>query len=98
MSDPNYDERYDEAYKDFDPDGAKVFTKNPEILEALGIDRKNDDTVFGVGWVYCASHRNTHKTGWCTVSIVNKRPLRATTFEDARSEAETLIGKDRLIA
>lgn len=31
-----------------------------------------DARVFGETFVYCASHRRAHATGWCTVSADNK--------------------------
>lgn len=37
-------------------------------------------------FVYCGQHLNPHETGWCTVDVMDKLPLRAQTQEDAVAE------------
>lgn len=38
-------------------------------------------------WVYCKGHVGPHATGWCSVSVDQKVPLRATTREEALQES-----------
>lgn len=58
----------------------KVMTEHP----ARQINPDADDfEVFGDQWVYCRSHKNPHKTGWCTVSPQNKVALGVDTYEEA---------------
>jgi hypothetical protein len=51
------------------------------------IDPKEDSQYFGENvWIYCDQHMAPHLTGWCTVSIRNKRLLSATNESDAQDE------------
>ena len=66
-----------------------------EVHEAyvlsLGLDPKSDDdTAFGVPYIYCSSHRRGHSTGWCTVRVIDKVPLEATTDTEAVAECRKL--------
>jgi hypothetical protein len=84
---------FDEDFKNFTPDGSDLAAihSNRENLKSLGINPDNDDdTVFGVKYIYCGAHRKAHATGWCTVRLALKRPLQAATKEEALAEAETL--------
>lgn len=50
-----------------------------------------DDIAFGAKksgdiFVYCKSHVNFHRTGWCTVPVEDKIKLDATTDSDAYQE------------
>lgn len=60
-------------------------------VRSLGIDPQGaDDSVFGVPYIYCSSHRRAHNTGWCTVRNVNKVPLTATEGTLATEECRKL--------
>lgn len=37
-------------------------------------------------FVYCTQHLRPHSTGWCTVAAQDKKPLKATTAEEAYAE------------
>jgi len=57
-------------------------------LIASGIDPfGDDDTVFGVGLLFCNQHLRVHSAGWCTVSVIEKFPLVADTIDEAQAEA-----------
>lgn len=63
-------------------------SRQVEALTARGLDPySHDDSVLGTAYVYCASHLRAHTSGWCTVSLVDKYPLDATTEPDATAEA-----------
>lgn len=49
------------------------------------MDAESDDRDMGE-WVYCRSHVNPHRTGWCSVFRDNKVPLDATSHEEAFAE------------
>lgn len=49
-----------------------------------------DAAVFGADtFVYCASHRRAHVTGWCTVGVENKVGLGITKSTPGGAEAAT---------
>lgn len=90
----------DSAPLDFDKDFAN-FQKdtqflsathaNRENLLALGIDPEDDDdTVFGARQLYCGAHVRVHGSGWCTVRLAQKRPLKAVDRTEAIAEATAL--------
>jgi hypothetical protein len=85
---------FDEDFKNFIPDGGSDLSAihaNRENLKTLGINPDNDDdTAFGAKYVYCGAHRKSHSTGWCTVRLAFKRPLRAETSADAMAETTVL--------
>lgn len=67
---------------------AKYHQANLARLRELNIDPYgDDDTVLGVPMVFCHQHCRPHETGWCTVSVVEKTPLRATERDEAYAEA-----------
>lgn len=46
-----------------------------------------DAAHFGeAAWVYCASHRAPHGTGWCSVHVDDKTLLQATNYKEAVEE------------
>lgn len=46
-----------------------------------------DEEAFGENtWVYCSQHLRPHTTGWCTVDVSEKTPLKAKTYADAVEE------------
>lgn len=85
---------FDEDFKNYIPDGGMDLAArhaNTENLKTLGIDPDNDDdTAFGAKYVYCGAHRKSHSSGWCTVRLAHKRPLRAETSADAKVETIAL--------
>jgi hypothetical protein len=83
----------DEDFKNFRKDTHYISAtfENAQNLERLGIDPQNDDdTVFGVRNVYCGAHVRVHGTGWCTVRLAQKRPLKAVDRTEAIAEAKAL--------
>jgi hypothetical protein len=51
----------------------------------------DDEVVFGKDeWVYCAQHLRPHKTGWCTVGIMDKVALGVDNEKDAYAKCERL--------
>lgn len=40
-----------------------------------------DDSQFGVEFVYCMAHRRVHSVGWCLVFNSRKFPVRRTDME-----------------
>lgn len=88
-----YNKKFDTAYANFEYDTAYLSkeAKNVEIVEGLGLDPDGPDTQFDVPYVYCGAHCGIHGTGWCTVSIAQKRPLRATDSLNAEHEARKLL-------
>lgn len=84
---------FDEDFKNFRKDTQYISAtyENQLNLERLGIDpEEDDDTVFGARQLYCGAHRRVHGSGWCTVRIVQKRPLNAEDRADAIAEAKAL--------
>lgn len=83
---------FDEDFKDFRKDTQYISAthENKMNLERLGIDPQADDTVFGARQLYCGAHRRVHGSGWCTVRLSQKRPLKAESREDAIAEASAL--------
>lgn len=84
---------FDEAFKDFQKDTALLSAAyhNRVNLVNLGIDAETeDDTVFGAKQLYCGAHRRVHSSGWCTVRLLQKRPLKAEDRTDAIVEATAL--------
>jgi hypothetical protein len=85
---------FDEDFKNYIPDGGMDLAArhaNTENLKALGINPdNNDDTAFGAKYVYCGAHRKSHSSGWCTVRLAHKRPLRAETGPEAIAEVAAL--------
>lgn len=84
---------FDEDFKDFRKDTQYISAtyENRLNLERLGIDpEEDDDTVFGARQLYCGAHVRVHGSGWCTVRLVQKRPLKAESREDAIAEAKAL--------
>lgn len=57
-------------------------------MDNFNMDKQESDSeVFGSDvWVYCSQHLRPHKTGWCSVSNINKTKLDATTDEEAYAE------------
>jgi hypothetical protein len=52
-------------------------------------DTTEDEKAFGTdAWVYCRQHLRPHRTGWCTVHLIDKRLLEASTLEEAVAECE----------
>lgn len=84
---------FDKEFKNFRKDTSYIdaTAANYDNLERLGIDPETeDDTVFGVENLYCGAHRRVHGTGWCTVRLIQKRPLKAADRQDAIAEATAL--------
>lgn len=84
---------FDEDFKNFRKDTHYLSAtyENRLNLERLGIDpEEDDDTVFGARHLYCGAHVRVHGSGWCTVRLVQKRPLKAESREDAIAEATAL--------
>lgn len=55
--------------------------------EIRGLFKTEDEKVFGKdALVYCRSHLNPHRTGWCTVQAADKVLLRAKTVAEAEEE------------
>jgi hypothetical protein len=84
---------FDEDFANFQKDTALLSATwaNAQNLERLGIDPHNDDdTVFGARNLYCGAHRRVHGSGWCTVRLAQKRPLKAEDRADAIAEAIAL--------
>lgn len=48
-------------------------------------EKKAGDEGMGA-WVYCTQHVRPHSTGWCTVAVADKRPLKAQTQDKAYEE------------
>lgn len=64
-----------------------AYTENLTALQERGIDPySDDDTAFGVEYVYCGGHLRAHLTGWCTVHNVMKVPLEAKDQASADNE------------
>lgn len=82
----------DADFKNFQKDTSLISAThaNRENLIRLGIDPEAEDTVFGVQNVYCGAHCRVHGVGWCTVRLLQKRPLNATERSDAIAEAVAL--------
>lgn len=58
-----------------------------DYVQSLGVDpHSDDDTQFGVTWVYCGSHLAVHNTGWCTVRNAMKTPLDVTSIEEGNAK------------
>lgn len=89
---PNTPENFDENFKDFQVETSLLSSihANRQNLERLGIDPEGDDTVFGAENLYCGAHRRVHGAGWCTVRLVQKRPLKSTVRAEAIEEAKAL--------
>lgn len=51
-----------------------------------------DDQSLGA-YCYCRSHVGPHETGWCTVPVYDKLPLKATTHAEAVAECRALNWK-----
>jgi hypothetical protein len=84
---------FDEAFANFRKDTHYLSAtyENRLNLDRLGIDpEEDDDTVFGARHLYCGAHVRVHGSGWCTVRLVQKRPLKAESREDAIAEATAL--------
>jgi hypothetical protein len=85
---------FDEDFKNFKADGGgsdlSAIHANRENLKALGLPVDGEDTVFGAKYVYCAAHRKTHSTGWCTVRLASKRPLKSENRNEAIAEVAAL--------
>jgi hypothetical protein len=67
--------------------GSKGWYDRKMWLHENGVSDEAPDTAFGSQYVYCASHLNAHLAGWCTVSIVDKAPLKAKDMQSAVAEA-----------
>jgi hypothetical protein len=52
------------------------------------MNTEEDDTTFGVKFVYCNQHLSPHSTGWCTVYNYNKIPLDAQILDEAFLECK----------
>lgn len=66
--------------------------KNEDNLIRLGLIEEKyalveDDKIFNEPFVYCGSHHRVHSTGWCTVNVCNKRPLRGDDIDSAIDHA-----------
>lgn len=84
---------FDEAFANFRKDTQYISAtyENRLNLERLGIDpESDDDTIFGARQLYCGAHCRVHGSGWCTVRLVQKRPLKAEDRADAIAEATAL--------
>lgn len=84
---------FDEAFANFEKDTSLLSAvwKNRENLIALGFDPEtDDDTVFGARNLYCGAHCRVHGSGWCTVRLAQKRPLKSEDRADAIAEAAAL--------
>lgn len=84
---------FDEDFKDFRPDTSLLSAAyhNRVNLIRLGIDPDtDDDTVFGSKNIYCGAHVRVHGTGWCTVRLCQKRPLKSEDRNEAIAEAKAL--------
>lgn len=84
---------FDEAFANFEKDTSLLSAvwKNRENLIALGFDPETeDDTVFGARNLYCGAHCRVHGSGWCTVRLAQKRPLKAVDRTEAIAEATAL--------
>ena len=84
---------FDEAFANFQKDTSllSALHYNRENLIALGFDpNTEDDMVFGARNVYCGAHCRVHGTGWCTVRLAQKRPLKAVDRAEAIAEATAL--------
>lgn len=84
---------FDKAFANFQKDTAllSAIHYNRENLLALGFDPENDDdTVFGARNLYCGAHCRVHGSGWCTVRLAQKRPLKAVDRTEAIAEATAL--------
>ena len=86
----------DNDFNDFSSRYLEDTQRNSANLVRLGLIDEDkdgwlgeDDTLFGTNFVYCGSHCRVHSTGWCTVSVAKKRPLRGETIEDAEKYANT---------
>lgn len=67
--------------------GSKGWYDRKMWLHENGVSDEAPDTAFNSQYVYCASHLNAHLAGWCTVSIVDKAPLKAKDLQSAVAEA-----------
>lgn len=68
---------------------------NKENLYRLGLIKPedglcDDDTIFETKFVYCSSHHRVHSVGWCSVDVINKRPLPGELIEEAELYALNL--------
>lgn len=84
---------FDKEFENFRKDTSYIdaTVANYENLERIGIDPESeDDTVFGAENLYCGAHRRVHGAGWCTVRLVQKRPLKAPDRASAVEEATHL--------
>lgn len=52
-------------------------------------EKKAGDEEMGA-WVYCTQHVRPHTTGWCTVGVRDKRPLKARNSEQAYKEVKDI--------
>lgn len=84
---------FDEAFASFRKDTQYISAtyENRLNLERLGFDPEtDDDTVFGARNLYCGAHCRVHGSGWCTVRLAQKRPLKAVDRTEAIAEATAL--------
>lgn len=67
---------------------------NENNLVRLGLiseyEDNEDDTIFNEKFIYCASHRRVHSTGWCTVDVIFKRPLAGDDIDSAEEYASRI--------
>ncbi len=54
------------------------------------ITNTEDQITFGNQWIYCAQHLTVHKTGWCTVSVIDKIALGVNTQKDGIEKCRRL--------
>lgn len=67
------------------------YATHEPYIRSLGVDPKSDDdTQFGVPFIYCSSHRRGHNVGWCTVRNLNKVPLDTTDASAVSDECRKL--------
>jgi hypothetical protein len=59
------------------------------MTNAASKEAAQPDVELGA-YVYCSQHVAPHATGWCSVGLHDKTPLKATTAQDAFAEVKAL--------